>query len=139
MMKKRLLVGLPLLAVTVFSLAAVGQVKKGKTRPLLTKQLMSGLVQPNCKGLGGDLKKAPADDKAWEALATKAALLNEAGHILMADGRCPDGDWAGAAKTLQKGSGVLLEKIEAKDVEGARGAFKAMTGACAACHKAHKK
>jgi hypothetical protein len=139
MMKKCLFVGFPLLAVIMMSLAAVGQVTKGKTRPLLTKQLMGGLVQPNCKSLGAGLKEAPADDKAWEALATNTALLNEAGHILMADGRCPDGEWAGAAKTLQECSAVLLEKIDAKDAEGAQGAFKAMTAACAACHKAHKK
>jgi hypothetical protein len=138
-MKKCVWIALPLLAVTMFSLAAVGQVTKGKTRPLLTKQLMGGLVQPNCKSLGAGLKEAPADDKAWEALATNAALLNEAGHILMADSRCPDADWAGAAKTLRECSEVLLKKIDAKDAEGAQGAFKAMTAACAACHKAHKK
>lgn len=138
-MKKFLLVALPLLAVVVFSFSAIAQIKKGKTRPLLTKQLMGGLVQPNCKGLGAGLKEPPADDKAWEALATKAALLNEAGYILMADGRCPDGDWAGAAKTLQDCSAVVLTKIEAKDAGGAQEAFQAMTKACAACHKAHKK
>jgi len=123
----------------MFSVATIAQVKKGKTRPLLTKQLMGGLVQPNCKGLGAGLKEAPADDKAWEALATKAALLNEAGHILMADGRCPDADWAGAAKTLQECSAVVLKKIDAKDAEGAQKAFQALTKSCAACHKAHKK
>ncbi|MBP88637.1 MAG: hypothetical protein CMJ64_18305 [Planctomycetaceae bacterium] len=138
-MKKFLFVALPLLAVVMFSFAAIAQVKKGKTRPLLTKQLMGGLVQPNCKDLGAGLKKAPADDKAWAALATKAALLNEASYILMADGRCPDGVWAGATKTLQECSDVVLKKIEAKDAEGAQGAFQAMTKACAACHKAHKK
>jgi len=138
-MKKFLLVGLSLLAVAMFSVATIAQVKKGKTRPLLTKQLMGGLVQPNCKGLGAGLKEAPADDKAWAALATKAALLNEAGHILMADGRCPDADWAGAAKTLRECSAVVLKKIEEKDAEGAQGAFQALTKSCAACHKAHKK
>jgi hypothetical protein len=137
-MKKFLFLALPLLAAAMLSFTAMAQVKKGKTRPLETKQLMSGLVFPNCKGLGAGLKKGPADDKAWAALATQAALLNESGHILMADGRCPDGEWAGAAKTLQECSAVVLKKIEAKDAEGAQGAFKAMTGACAACHKKHK-
>ena len=139
MTKKSLWVAVPLLSVALCTLVAVGQVTKGKSRPLLTKQLMGGLVNPNCKSLGAGLKEAPADDKAWEALATNAALLNEAGHILMADGRCPDGDWAGAAKTLQDCSAVLVGKIEAKDAAGAQGAFKALTEACAACHKAHKK
>jgi len=138
-MKKFLIVALPLFAAAILSFNAVAQVKKGKTRPLTTKQMMSGLVVTNCKALGAGLKKQPANDKAWDALATHAALLNEAGHILMADGRCPDGDWAGATKTLKECRAVVLKKIEAKDLEGANSAFTAMTKSCAACHKAHKK
>ncbi len=138
-MKKFLFVAIPLMSVLLFSFAAMAQVKQGKTRPLLTKQLMGGLVQPNCKALGAGLKKAPSDEKGWAALATNAALLNEASFILMADGRCPDGDWAGAATTLRECSAVVLEKIDAKDAAGAQEAFKAMTKACAACHKVHKK
>lgn len=139
-MKRLLIVAVPVLAVTLLlAVGATGQVKKGKTRPLTTKQLMSGLVKPNCGGLGGALKEEPADDKAWEALATKAALLNEASYILMADGRCPDGDWKAAAETLRGCSGVILDKIKEKDLEGANKAFTAMTKACGACHSKHKK
>lgn len=121
------------------SLVASAQIKKGKTRPLTTKQLMGGLVGPNCGGIGEALKTEPADDKAWEALATKAALLNESSYTLMDDGRCPDADWAAASKMLGEGSAALLAKIEAKDAAGAQEAFKAMTASCGACHKVHKK
>lgn len=138
-MKRALCVVIALSAVVFASLAATAQVKKGKTRLLLTKQLMGGLVQPNCKGLGDGLKDAPADDKAWAALATKAALLNEASFVLMADGRCPDADWAGAATKHREGSEALYKMIDAKDADGAQTAFKTMTEACGACHKAHKK
>lgn len=139
-MRKVLALSLPALAViAMLGVVVSGQIKKGKTRPLTTKQLMGGLVRPNCAALGADLKKDPADDKAWAALATKAALLNEAGHILMADGRCPDADWANACKTLRDCSAVVLEKIEAKDAEGAQEAFGAMTKSCGACHSKHKK
>jgi hypothetical protein len=138
-MKRALCVGIALFAVVLASFAASAQVKKGKTRLLLTKQLMGGLVQPNCKALGDGLKEAPTDDKGWAALATKAALLNEASFVLMADGRCPDGVWAEASSTLREGSAAVYNKIEAKDAEGAQAAFKAMTQACGACHKAHKK
>ena len=137
-MKRALCIALALAAV-VFASFATAQVKKGKTRLMLTEQLMGGLVQPNCKALGDGLKEGPKDDKAWTALATKAALLNEASYILMADGRCPDGDWANAVKMLSEGSEAVYKKIEAKDARGAQAAFKTMTQACAACHKAHKK
>jgi len=66
-------------------------------------------------------------------LATKAALLNEASYVLM-----DDGCWADADKTLRERSTVLLAKLEAKDTAGAQEAFKAITQACAACHKAPK-
>jgi len=138
-MKKLLGVGIIAAVVAMLSVSAVAQVKQGKTRPLQTKQLMSGLVKPSCAGIGDGLKEAPADDKAWKELATKAALLNEASYVLMDDGRCPDGDWANAAKALREGSASVLAKVEVKDAAGAREALKATTQACAACHKAHKK
>lgn len=140
-MKRILIVGLPTLAALLLILTigpATGQVKKGKTRPLTTHQLMSGLVRPNCAVLGKGVKKAPTDDKGWHALATNAALLNEASYVLMADGRCPDGVWAGAAKTLREGSAAALKSIDQQDAAGTATAFKSMTQACAACHKAHR-
>lgn len=124
---------------TCLVLGANAQVTKGKTRPLKTKQLMGGLVKPNCGGIGEGLKEAPKDDKAWDELATKAALLNEASYLLMDDGRCPDAVWADAAKALREGSAAVLAKIEAKDAAAAKSEFETMTKACGACHKAHKK
>jgi cytochrome c556 len=138
-MKRVALLGLALAVVAGASFAVQAQVKKGKTRAALTKQIMSGIVQANCAALGKGTKDAPTDDKGWEALATNAALLNEASYLLMDDGRCPDGDWAGAAKALRAGSEAMLAQIEAKDAAGAAAAFKGVTDSCAACHKAHKK
>lgn len=115
------------------------QIKKGKTRAASTKQLMAGLVKLHCAALGDALKQAPADDKAWDELATKAALLNESSYILMDDGRCPDAVWAGASKTLREASAELLAKLEAKDHTAAQAAFANVTKSCAECHKAHKK
>lgn len=121
------------------ALNAPAQVKKGKTRAASTKQLMSGLVVTNCKALGAVAKSAPADDKAWDALATNAALLNEASYLLMDDGRCPDGTWAKACKSLRTQSEAVLAKIKAKDRDGAAAEFKKLTQSCGVCHKAHKK
>jgi hypothetical protein len=138
-MKKLLVGGIVLVMVAVLSVNGVAQVKKGKTRLMQTRQLMGGLVRPSCAGIGEGLKAVPADDKAWVELATKAALLNEASYVLIDDGRCPDGEWANAAKALREGSAEVLAKLEAKDTAGAEQALKTMTQACAACHKAHKK
>ena len=73
--KNMLFVGMALAGVALISYTATAQIKKGKTRLALTKQIMSGVVQPHCAAIGKGTKEAPADDKAWEALATNAALL----------------------------------------------------------------
>lgn len=138
-MKKLGFAGLAIVALVGLSLSIEAQVKKGKTRAATTKQLMAGLVKPQCAGLGEALKTAPADDQAWADLATKAALLNETGYGLMDDGRCPDGAWAGACKKLREASAAVLAKVEAKDLDGAKEAFKGVTESCGECHKAHKK
>lgn len=125
--------------VTFLTVGASGQIKKGKTRAITTKQLMVGLVKPQCGGLGESLKSAPTDDKMWGELAIKAALLNEISYNSTEYGRCPDKDWAVAVTGLRDGSEAVLAKIEAKDHSGAQEAFKAITASCAACHKVHKK
>ncbi len=118
---------------------ASAQITKGKQRPAATKYLMRGISQPNCAALGRLLNDGPADDKAWDTAACHASCLNELGHLLMDDGRCPDATWAGAAKNLREGSAAVLAAIEKKDLEAARAAFKTVTGACGACHQAHRK
>ncbi len=140
-MKKRALVlagciaGLALLA----GQTLVAQKTKGKTRLAATKQLMGGLVQPNCAALVGTFKGAgPADEKAWQTAMQQAALLNEAGYLLMDDGRCPDAVWADATKSLREASAAMLVALENKDAASANESLKTVTGACSSCHKAHK-
>jgi cytochrome c556 len=118
---------------------ASAQKTKGKSRPAETKYLMRGIVFPNCSTLGKLLKEAPADAKGWEKVAQHAVLLNEMSYVLMDDGRCPDKTWAGATKTLRECSTKVLDAARAEDAAAAQTAFKALTGACATCHKAHKQ
>lgn len=117
-----------------------GQVKQGKSRPLKTKHLMAGVVLANCGALGKAVNAgAPADDKAWDALAQNAELLNESSEILMSDGRCPDATWAGATKSLREATETMLKAIDAKNIDQAKAAFPPITMACKSCHTAHRK
>jgi cytochrome c556 len=130
------IVGCTVVALALVAGNAEAQKTKGKTRAALTKQLMKGFVAANCGDLGKLLK---AEQLNWEDVALKAALLNEAGYVLMDDGRCPDGDWANAAKAIQGASVEVLAAAEKKDLEAANAAFKKLTtDGCAACHKVHK-
>lgn len=141
MMKRTyVLGGAAAVGLATLGLCATGwaQKSKGKTQPAETKYLMRGVNQPNCAGAGKLLKDGPADDKAWDTLACQAAILNEMSYVLMSDGRCPDGTWAGAAKELRAGSAAVLEAAEQKNLEAARTSFKQVTASCGACHTAHK-
>lgn len=126
-----------LAGLALFTDDAQAQKTKGKTRPALTKQIMKGLVASNC----GDLKKLlDAETPNWEDIALKAALLNEAGYLLMDDGRCPDGEWANATKAVKEATADVLAAAENKDAEAARKGFAKLTGeGCKVCHTAHKK
>ncbi len=116
------------------------QKTKGKSRPSMTKYLMAGISQPHCKALGDQLKSSgPSGDKAWDTAACHAACLNELSYLLMDDGRCPDGIWAGAVKSLREGSAAALRAAKEQDLDAAKAAFKQVTQGCATCHKAHKK
>ena len=78
-----------LAGVALLSTDASAQKTKGKTRPALTKHLMKGLVAANCGALKKDLD---AEKPNWDDIELHAALLNEAGYILLDDGRCPEVD-----------------------------------------------
>ena len=119
--------------------AATAQVKKGKTRPLTTGQLMKGIVKPHCEALKKSLETAPASDEAWEELSLRLALLNESSYTLMDDGRCPDAVWADATtKQLRQGSADALKAIEAKNYDATKAAFATVMQSCKACHEKHK-
>jgi cytochrome c556 len=129
------LMGLLVLAVGV----APAQKTKGKSRLAQTKYLMRGINQTNCGALAKLLKgSGPADDKSWELAVQYASCLNEMSYLLMDDGRCPDGDWAGAAKLLREGSAEVLAAATEQDLEAAQGAFKKVTRACESCHSKHR-
>ncbi len=131
-----MLVGVALL---VMGMSLSAQIKKGQTRAAATKYLMRAVNQPMCAGLDTSLKgSGPADEKAWDTAMCQASVLNEMGYLLMEDGRCPDAAWANAAKELKEGSASVLAALEKKDLEAARTSFKTVTGACGACHKAHR-
>jgi len=138
-MKRSILVAMAAVGLILISAVADAQVKKGKVRPATTKQLMSGVVQPHCAAIGEAVKQAPADDAAWEKLATHAAVLNEISYTLMDDGRCPDADWANASTMLRTASDAVLVKALAKDHAGVAAEFAKLTESCGACHKVHKK
>ena len=139
MKQYRLVIFLAALGLVLFAGLTVAQVQKGKTRPLETKVWMKTVNGPHCSAIGKMLKAGITDDKQWEEAKVHAEMLNEAGHVLMADGRCPDAAWADGAKQLRENSDALLKDIAAKDATAGQADFQKLLGACKTCHAAHKK
>ena len=88
-MKNSAMLGLAFALATgfLFTTAIQAKITKGKSRPMTTKQLMNGVVKAHCTALKKALDAGPADDKAWDAVALHAAILNESSFTLMDDGR----------------------------------------------------
>ena len=134
------LTGISVVALTVFAAAITAQVQKGKTQPLETKTWMKNVNGPQCSNLAKLLKAGPADDKQWADVVMNAQMLNEAGYVLMADGRCPDKVWADATKMLKDGSAAILKAAESKNTAEAMTALNnSVLAACKSCHGAHRK
>jgi cytochrome c556 len=137
---KRILIALTTMTVALVTLQAPAQIQKGKTRPLETKTWMKTVNGPQCTALAKVLKEGPADDAAWTSVTGYAQMLNEAGHVLMADSRCPDKVWADATQQLREGSEAILQAASAKNTEMARKALnESVLAACKACHTVHRK
>lgn len=133
---KRMIVAMVLVAVSGI---LVGQVQKGKSRPLETKTWMKAVNGPHCSTLAKQLKAGISDDAGWAEAKVHAQMLAESGHVLMADGRCPDTTWANASKDLREGAEATLKAIDAKNAAQANTEFAKVLGSCKGCHTAHKK
>ena len=97
---------------------------------------MEGIVSTNCGGLAKALKEEKVN---WKHVKMHAAILNEAGHFLMDDQRCPSGEWANGAKALRECSVVILDKAGKEDAQGVKDAFAALQKqGCAVCHAKHR-
>ncbi|MEZ5399476.1 MAG: hypothetical protein R2729_07385 [Bryobacteraceae bacterium] len=131
-------IGIGLIALAMGAMLTA-QVQKGKTRPLETKIWMKAVNQPHCGALAKQLKAGISDDAGWAEAKMHAEMLAESGHVLMADGRCPDSTWANASKDLREGSEATLKAIEAKNLAQANTEFARVLSSCKGCHTAHKK
>ena len=134
----RLPLALLALALVAASFAPAVAQKKGKTRPLTTKQMMAGLVKPQLVALQKAAKAGPESDEDWAAIATAAALLNESGHLMMADDRCPDAIWKQGCEELKSATKTILEDVRKKDADLLAEHASLVTKSCKTCHTEHK-
>jgi cytochrome c556 len=112
------------------------------------KQLMNRVIDPAAIALwaavgsvstkDGEEKIAPKTDEDWAAARNNAAIVAEAGNLLMMEGRAVDRDaWMIAARGLIDQAEVAMKAADAKDADALFTANSDVFLACTECHKTY--
>ena len=86
--------------------------------------------------LANALAQAPKGDAEWERARSDAAIVAEAGNLLLAEPApkgSPDG-WRQRAGEFRASAEGLLRAVETKNIAAAQRALREMPATCAACH-----
>jgi cytochrome c556 len=112
--------------------------RRSATRLATIENVMTGMVHPNMLAIEEASKNEKTDAQIWKTLATNAALLNEAGHLLVDDGRSQGKEWDSSAEDLRKATTAMLVPMKAHDMNGVANELKAVGAACARCHASYR-
>ena len=112
--------------------------RRDATRLATLENVMTGMVHPNILAIEEASKNGKADARTWKTLATNAALLNEAGHLLVDDGRSQGKEWDSSADDLRKATAAMLVPMKTHDMNGVANELKAVSAACARCHASYR-
>jgi len=141
---------LSITSLTILLLSACDKAPSPPPQKAVTdmKQFMSWVVDPAAVALwasvgsvttkDGEEKIAPKDDEAWAAARHNAAVVAEAGNLLMMDGRAVDREeWMLAARGLVDKAERAMKAADEKDAERLFTANSDVFIACTDCHKTY--
>jgi hypothetical protein len=109
------------------------------------KQVMNWVMDPNANVVfnavativteHGEENVEPKTDAEWNTVRNSAAVILEAGNLLMLPGRArPEGEWNEKAKALSTAAEAALQATDVKDPEALFAAAGDLYEACSACH-----
>jgi cytochrome c556 len=144
-----------LLFITGVGFVVVGAKTSQHSSSLVTpiasmKEIMNGMVEPGSEAVfnavqttvtkQGTEEKKPKDEAEWQALTNKAALLVEAGSLMLVDGRLKDkGDWVKFTQEYITASKAALDAARARKADGVFNAGEAIDKSCDVCHMKYQK
>ena len=82
----------------------------------------------------GSEELAPTTDEGWQEVVQAAALVAEAGNLLMIPGRNAGPDWQGYAQDLVEAGAVAVSAAQAHDSDALFDAGGQIYQVCLACH-----
>ena len=106
-----------------------------------TKQIMAGVQKPAMDSLGAMMKAGgPKDDKEWAQVQQNAALLAEAGQLLLMGDRPKDQDvWVKNGAQLSDAASSAVKAAAGKDLDAFKASMGGIAGACKGCHSLYHK
>jgi hypothetical protein len=103
-----------------------------------TKVIMTGIAEPNLRGLGQLLKNRPKDADAWTFARGQALLVAETGNLLMLrppKGRDAQDTWMALSGELRDHATTLAKSTAEQDYVQSRAALAATANVCNRCHQ----
>jgi hypothetical protein len=90
--------------------------------------------------LAASLANPPSTTTQWEQARSDAAMLAEAGNLLLAETppRGTVGAWRRRATEFRSAAESLLRTVERRDFSAAQESLRALPQTCAACHADHR-
>ena len=124
-------------AVAMTPVASVRQIMNGLVAPAATVIYESVATTVSAAGVE---EKLPRTDAEWEHVATNAAMLAEAGNLLVMDERAVDnGDWVTISKDLTAAAGRALKAAASRSADGIIDAGGAINETCDGCHAKYQR
>ncbi len=114
------------------------------------KQIMNGIVNPGATAVfeavsttvsvEGTVEVAPQNEAEWATLGDSAAVLAEAGNLMMMEGRLVDrGDWIAMSQAMIDAAKQTLSAIDAKSKDSVLDAGSALNVSCDNCHQRYQR
>lgn len=144
-----------LLFVTGVGFVVVGAKASQRSSSLVTpvasmKEIMNGMITPASDSVfaavsttvskEGTVEKSPSNDAEWQTLANQAAMLVEAGNLMLVDGRMKDkGEWVKLSQAFIDASKVALDAARAHKKDGVYASGEAIDMSCDRCHEKYQK
>lgn len=101
-----------------------------------SRQIMLAVVIPAADIVWSAASTAPADDAAWEKIQANAAMLAEAGNMLLSSSRAVDqGEWSTHAKVMVATATAAAQAAAEKNLDKLNEAANNMYDSCEQCHQ----
>lgn len=83
----------------------------------------------------GSQELTPTTDKGWARVLRAAAILTEAGNLLMMPGRAAGDDWIGYSRQLIDSGKLAMQAAQARDADALFDAGGQVYQVCRGCHE----